>query len=145
MIYREFYSELGNLLYAIAKSDGKINETEVEKLKKIVKDELANLEGSLDEYGADLAYLTEFEFETEDEKIDSAEEAYLSFVTFVKSNEKRVGKKLRTLAIKLAEKIAKAFRGKNKSETEMIKKLKYDLGLTKKEKNQSPIYNQHST
>ena len=39
MIYREFYSELGKLLYAVADIDGVITEKEKKKLKEIVKKE----------------------------------------------------------------------------------------------------------
>lgn len=131
MIYREFYKELGNLLYAIAKADGKISKKEFEELKLLVRKELAAFNGTIDEFGSDLAFFTEFEFEFEDERVESPADAYLSFITFVKANEERVDGKLRHLALRMAEKIAEAFKGKNKSELMMIKNLKKDLGLSK--------------
>lgn len=129
MIYREFYKELGNLLYAIAKSDGKISEKEFEELKSLVRKELVAFNGASDEFGSDLAFFTEFEFEFDEERIESPGDAYQSFITFVKANEERVDNKLRQLAMRMAEKIAEAFKGKNKPELMMIKNLKKDLRL----------------
>lgn len=131
MIYREFYRELGNLLFAVAKADGKINAREFEKLKSLVITELKDLDKSTDEFGSDLAFLTEFEFEFEDEQIQSAQDAYQSFITFVKANEERINKNLRNFSVEIANKIANSFRKRNKAELQMIKNLKKDLGLIK--------------
>lgn len=129
MIYREFYRELGNLLYAMARADGKINNKEVDELRKLVKEELAANDETIDEFGSDLAYLTEFEFEFDDEMVQNSDEAYESFITFVKANDERINEHLRHIAYNTAKKIARAFRGKNKLEAAMLKNLKKGLGL----------------
>lgn len=129
MIYREFYKELGNLLYAVAKADGKVNDKELDKLKSIVRTELGAFEESSDEFGTDLAFFTEFEFEFDEDRTESSKDAYQSFISFVKANEERIDIKLKLLAITLAKKIAEAFKGKNKAEVNLLKNLRKDLGL----------------
>lgn len=143
MIYREYYKELGNLLYAIAKADGQINKKEIETLKSLVRSELKAFDKSTDEFGSDLAFFTEFEFEQEDDRTEKAEDAYESFITFVKANEERINDKLRQLAVRMANKIAEVFRDKNKPELIMLKKLKKDLGFHEplKPKRRKKIYN----
>ena len=131
MIYREFYKELGNLLYAVAKADGTVNAKELEKLKSIVRTEIGEYEGSSDEFGTDLAFFTEFEFVFDEDRAESSMDAYNSFISFVKANEERIDIRLRMLAINLAIKIANAFRGKNKDEKDILKNLREDLGAGK--------------
>ena len=67
MRYKNFYSELGKLLYAVAKADGKISKSEAEAIHKAVKEELVPQETHTDEFGTDAAHFTEIEFEIMDQ------------------------------------------------------------------------------
>ena len=76
MIIRNYYKELGKLLYAVAKADGKINPHEVEELKRIIKSELVPAEKETDEFGTDTAFYIEFEFDIYEEMDIDADVAY---------------------------------------------------------------------
>ena len=48
MNYSKFYTALGDLLYAIAASDRKVQQAEAEEMKRIVSRELIPLETTID-------------------------------------------------------------------------------------------------
>ena len=73
MLYKNFYSELGKLLYAVADIDGVITQAEKKALHEIVKKELVPAEKHTDEFGTDAAYYAEIEFEYLDEEQMDAE------------------------------------------------------------------------
>ena len=62
MILKHYYIELGKLLFAIAKSDAKVQEKEILGFKKLILSELLKLEDSTDQFGTDNAFFSEFEF-----------------------------------------------------------------------------------
>ena len=63
MLNKDFYIIFGKLLYALAKSDGFIQEIEKNKIMELVKDKMVLIEQQNDFSGTDLAYYTEFAFE----------------------------------------------------------------------------------
>ena len=83
MLYKNFYSELGKLLYAVAKADGKITEKEARTIHKTVAEELVPAETATDEFGTDAAHFTEIEFEILQETFASPEEAFNSFINYI--------------------------------------------------------------
>jgi hypothetical protein len=64
MIPKHFYIEFGKVLYALAVADGYISEKEKNAVIQLVKDKLAPLEDVPDQFGTDLAFYTEFAFDT---------------------------------------------------------------------------------
>jgi uncharacterized tellurite resistance protein B-like protein len=131
MITRSYYKELGKLLYAVVKADGKINPHEVQELKKIIKSELVPAEKETDKFGTDAAFYTEFEFEAYEEMDIDTDLAYDSFISFVKEHDNYVTLEMREKAYFIATNVANAFKGKNKAEKNMIHRLKKDLKLNK--------------
>lgn len=131
MITRSYYKELGKLLYAVAKADGKINSHEVKELKKIIKSELVPAEKETDKFGTDTAFYTEFEFEAYEEMDIDADLAYDSFISFVKEHNNYVTLEMREKAYYLATNVSDVFKGKNKAEKDLLTRLKKDLQLNK--------------
>ena len=131
MITRSYYKELGKLLYAVAKADGKINPHEVQELKRIIKSELVPAEKETDKFGTDAAFYTEFEFEAYEDMDIDADLAYDSFISFVKEHNNYVTLEMREQAFYLATIISDAFKGKNTAEKNIIKRLRKDLQLDK--------------
>lgn len=131
MIIRSYYKELGKLLYAVAKADGKINPHEVKELKRIIKSELVPAEKETDKFGTDAAFYTEFEFEAYEELDMDADLAYDSFISFVKEHNNYVTLEMREKAYFLATNVSDAFKGKNKAEKNLITRLRKDLQLNK--------------
>lgn len=119
---QEYYKELGRLLYAIAKVDGKVQQKESEELHRIVKTELLKIADGKDEYDTAIAYTTEFEFDMLREREWSSEEAFESFAEFIR-NRQELSPKLKTLAYRSAEKVADSFHGTNTREAELLERL----------------------
>ena len=127
MIYREFYSELGKLLYAIADIDGFISKKEKRKLLEIVKKELVPVEMLKDEFGTDIAYYSEMEFDFLDGEIGDPESAFESFIDFVEEHHTAFDKKMKNVCMRIAKELAFEYRATNKKEKILIEKLKEKL------------------
>ncbi len=125
--YKQFYKELGRLLYAISSSDGKVRKQEVEALREFVLKELAPFEPSSDSSGMNKAFYTQFEFDDVLKKQISATEAFLDFSNYIKINAKHIDEHLKTSIINAVEKVASAYKKTNKKENEMINKLKQEI------------------
>lgn len=123
MKYQEYYTQLGRLLYAIAKVDGKVQKKELIELRRIVNEELVHLENSTDDFNTDAAFATEFEFEVLQDRGASAEEAFLSFQEFIHINAD-IPPKLKALAYRSALRVADSFHGTNHQEADMLHHLK---------------------
>jgi uncharacterized tellurite resistance protein B-like protein len=124
---KQYYIELGKLLYAIAKADGKVQMEEVHDLHKLVRNVLLKLESKTDEFGTNNAFYTEFEFETMLDKKADMQEAYASFFKFMSENKKHITTPMKNLCISSVEKIADSFDGIVTAEKSFIDKLKMDL------------------
>lgn len=127
MLYKEFYSELGKLLYAVADVDKVITQQEKTELQKIVRNELVPLEKHTDEFGTDAAYYSEMEFDITDDQILDSESAFNSFIDFVTEHHTAFDERMKKVSIHVVEEIASSYRGKNKKEKAIIKKLKNQL------------------
>jgi len=127
MFQKEFYSHLGKLLYAVADIDQVISKEERNALHSIVKKELSPNENNIDEFGTDISYYTEFEFDVLTDQVATSEDTFNSFINFVEENKKHFDSKIKNLTIHLASEIAKAYEGTSKKEEDLIEKLKNKL------------------
>lgn len=134
MLYKEFYAELGKLLYAVADIDGVITQREKRAIKDIVKNELVPKERHMDEFGTDAAFYAEFEFDVLDELYLDPQEALFSFTGFVDEHQTAFDKKLLNVCIRVAERLAYAYHATNKKEKTMLDKLKKKLHSIEKNK-----------
>ena len=123
MIYKEFYTELGKLLYAVAKADGKVGAKEFDAMKLIVRQELVPLENSRDQFGTDNAFYTEMEFEYLEENFGDAISAFDSFIDFIDSHHSAITPDLKVLIERISNKLAASEFGINKKEKSMLDKL----------------------
>jgi len=124
MDHHLFYIELGRLLYAIAKSDGMVQREEWERVIRIVRDELSPLEESLDEYGMDNAFYTEFEFERLVDAQSSVKDAFMSFVSYAKENLDSIPTPYRHVILRAVEKVALAYGGMDETEMALVTRLR---------------------
>lgn len=124
MLYNEFYSELGKLLYAVADIDGVITQAEKKKLYEIVKKELVPAEVHKDGFNTDAAYYSEIEFDYLEEEIGDAETAFNSFIDFIEDHRTAIDAKMQKTCLRVAQELAEAYRKTNKKEMTLIEKLK---------------------
>lgn len=124
---QEFYIETGRLLYAIAKADGNIQESEREKIIQIIKDQLKPSDESHDAFGTENAFYTEFEFERLMDYDVKVRDAFQSFIEFAEDNKEDLTPELRKLILSMVEKVAVVYNGMEDSEQVLIEKLKRKL------------------
>ena len=120
MITKEFYAAFGNLLYALAMSDGAVQQVEKESILKLVKEKLVPLENFKDMNGSDLAHYTIFAFETADDQIESVEDALTQFVDYVKEHEEKLGREQIKVFNSIIKEVAKSYGRVTKKEQEII-------------------------
>lgn len=120
MITKEFYAAFGNLLYALAMSDGALQQAEKECILKLVKEKLVPLENFKDVNGSDLAYYAIFAFETADDQIESVEDALTQFVDYVKEHEEKLGREQIKVFNSIIKEVAKSYGRVTKKEQEII-------------------------
>ena len=124
---KQFYKELGRLLYAVAMADKKIQKKEVKALHEFVSRELALSEPTSDSSGMNQAFYTDFEFEQYASQNISIKEAHDSFMKFLDTNVMEIGPELIDKSVEAIEKIAGSFRKINKKERIMIDKIKGEI------------------
>ncbi len=129
MFYRQFYSELGKLLFGLANVDGSISNKEREALKQLVKTELAPSEKHTDKFGTDAAYYTEMEFDILEDTMMDPEQAFDSFLFFIENHHSAIDDRMRQVTLKVAKKLADKYHRTSKKEKEFIKKLEAKLNL----------------
>lgn len=127
MIFSEFYSEVGKLLYAVADVDGKISQKERDAIHQLVQEELVPIEQSKDDFGTDSAYYTEFEFDVLEEQQIPAQLALQSFLDFIVEHKTAITPELKSASIKVAEKMAAVYYGTNRQEEALLEKIKNEL------------------
>ncbi|MDR9487491.1 hypothetical protein [Salibacter sp.] len=127
MIYKNFYAELGKLLYAVAKSDGKVAEKERKAMhEKVVKD-LVPVENSTDEFGTDSAFYVEMQFESCQEQSADPETCFIDFISYVDDHHSAFDAKLRRATVEIADAVAGAFYNTNSKERDMLERLKHKI------------------
>lgn len=127
--YKQFYKQLGHLLYVVAYSDGEIRKKEVDALREFVLKELAPSEHSSDSSGMNKAFYTQFEFDDIAKSQIPTSEVYASFVEFLNKNASHINSHLKTSIVKAVETVANAYKKTNKKEQEMIDKIMEEIEL----------------
>lgn len=128
MDYKQYYTALGKLVYAIAMADGSIQTEEVNKIFNFVISQLIELEESTGSgKEALLAFNTEKEFHRLRKNNESVKVAYQQFIDFLEENKSDFDEKMKTTCIKLMEKVAIAHNGIEDSEQAMIDMVKNRL------------------
>jgi iron-sulfur cluster repair protein YtfE (RIC family) len=120
MISKEFYTAFGNLLYALAMSDGAVQEVEKNSILKLVKEKLVPLENAKDNMGSDLANYAAFAFETADEQIENVEDALSVFVDYVKEHHENISREQLQVLNAIIKEVAKAYGRVTQKEQEII-------------------------
>ena len=134
MLYKQFYSELGKLLYAVADIDGNISKKEKETLQELVRKELMPLKKGKDEFGTDAASYAQIEFDILDEMITEPEVAFESFMNFIDAHKTAIDKNMIIATRRVAEKIAHVYQRTNKNEEKILKALNNKLNSLLQEK-----------
>jgi hypothetical protein len=127
MDLRELYAEIGKLLYAVADVDGMISRKEKENLHRLIQSRLTQRETHTDEFGTNDAWYAEFEFDVAEEQIMSAEEAFTSFLEYVREHGKDFDPNMRDLCLTLASRMAESYRHTNRKELNLLRQLKEAL------------------
>jgi tellurite resistance protein len=122
MFYEELYPELGRLFYYIAATDGKVQPSEKESLQQLIQSNWKPLEASTDKYGTDQANLIDFAFEYEEAE-GEGENGFQSFEAFYLENKSRFSPDIISNILQTGKAIAAAYRGKNKDEKEVLKRI----------------------
>ncbi|MBL0308332.1 MAG: hypothetical protein IPP77_01110 [Bacteroidetes bacterium] len=127
MVYRQFYSELGKLLYAVADVDGVITQKEKKALKEMVRAELVPEEEHTDKFGTDVAFYAEIEFDILEDSMIEAEDAFESFIQFIENHHSAINQNMRDVILKIAVRLADAYHKTNKKEKALLEKLERKL------------------
>jgi DNA-binding ferritin-like protein (Dps family) len=131
MDYKNFYQQIGNLLYAMSATDGHVRPEELTKIKGLVKQALVPLEDTEDEFGTDAAYFTEFQLDFCCENGLDAKDTYADFASFFREHSNSIKEDKRQLIFKMAAEVGASFNGFNKSELLFLERLKNDLSFDK--------------
>jgi hypothetical protein len=127
MDLREFYAEIGKLLYAVADIDGVISIQEKESLHQLIQSRLTQRETHTDEFGTNDAWYAEFEFDVAEDQIMNAEDAFESFLQYVREHQHGFDTQTRELCVTLAERMAECYRHSNSKELALIRQLREAL------------------
>jgi hypothetical protein len=124
MDYREFYTELGKLLYAVADADGIIRAGEREYLDELIQTRMAHREIHTDEYGTNDAWYARFEFDVAEEQALDPVLAFQSFIEYLDNRKKELTRDTLELCLLLADRLAEACHHTNRPENIMIQQLR---------------------
>ncbi len=124
---KNFYKELGQLLYSVAYADGTVRKQEVEALREFILKDLLPIEFSHDSSGMNHAFYTQFEFEELAEKKTPPQLVFLNFHQYLKDHAAQIDAVRKEAIVKSVEKVAAAYKGINKTEQELIDTLKTEI------------------
>lgn len=127
---KQYYKELGKLVYALAMADGNIQYEEREKLHEFVLKELAAHERSSDSSGMNQAFYVDFEFEASESSHQDLSEAIRSYNHFIQTHAEPSDKMLFQRSVLLLENVATAYTKKKEKDIIHLIKSKID-GLPK--------------
>jgi len=125
--FKEFFVELGKLLYAISLADGKVQEEEVIKVNELIKNELIELSKQTDEFDTNSAFYTAFSFETNFDRSTDIEEALASFLDYLTKNKSFLSNDLLDICLSCVKKVAETVNGIEESEQKVISQLVIDI------------------
>jgi hypothetical protein len=124
---KQFYKELGKLLYSVAYADGKVRKQEVEALKTFVLKELAPAEHSTDASGMNQAFYAQFEFESLEEKHEPPHLVFLKFLNYLRDHKQLMNAFQKESIVKSIQRVADAYKKTNKQEQELIDIIKEEV------------------
>ena len=127
MDLRQLYAEIGKLLYAVADVDGIISKQEKESLHQLIRSRLLQRETHTDEFGTNDAWYAEFEFDVAEEQIMSSEDAFASFLDYVREHQEDFDPRMREICMTLASRLAGSYHHTNRKELKLIGQLKEAL------------------
>jgi hypothetical protein len=124
---KQYYKELGKLIYAIAIADGVIQTEERDKLHQLVLKELTHYEKTYDSSGMNQAFYVDFEFEKMEKEHPKLNGTVKEFNDFVENNLQAGDEKLMKHSLQLMESIANAY--SKKREKSIIEQVKSTTDL----------------
>jgi hypothetical protein len=123
---KQYYKELGKLVYAVAVADGSIQDEEIRTLHQFVMKELASYEPKNDSSGMNYAFYTDFEFQATTEQKPNVEDCISSYTRFVENHFEKGDEALIRRSMKLLEAVAKAYFKQNEKQIISSVKVKLD-------------------
>jgi uncharacterized tellurite resistance protein B-like protein len=124
MLNKDFYITYGKLLYALAKSDGYIQDIERARIMNLIQEKMALIEKQNDFSGTDLAYYTEFAFEAAEDFELTLEDALLEFNAHFKLHHVHFSEEQKRILTEVLEEVATIYGKVTKREVEIIEKFK---------------------
>ena len=124
MLNKEFYITYGKLLYALAKSDGYIQDVERESIMNLIQEKVALIEKQNDFFGTDLAYYIEFAFEAAEDFELSLEDALFEFNAHFRLHRVHFNEEQKRVLMEVLEEVATVYGKVTKKESEIIEKFK---------------------
>lgn len=122
---KQYYKELGKLVYALAISDGVIQENELYKLHETVSKDLAMNESSEDSSGMNQAFYVDFEFDKSVENHLDLNEAIKSYCDFVRMNCEPTDRGLFNRSLVLLKNVSEAYT--DEKEKDIISKISKEM------------------
>jgi len=122
---KQYYKELGKMVYAVAIVDGIIKPKETEALHEFVQKDLANHELNIDSSGMNEAFYVDFEFEASAKKNIDINTAIKSYAKFIHTNYEPGDETLIQRSVKLLETVANTY--KKQKEKEVVQQIKDEI------------------
>lgn len=122
---KQYYKELGKLVYAVSMADGIIQPEEEQTIHEFVLKHLADHEASTDSSGMNQAFYVDFEFEDSAEKHTDSSKAIQEFSAFLHKSFEPGDEKLVRLSFELIEKVAMAYQ--KAKERQMISEIRSEI------------------
>lgn len=119
---KQYYKELGKMVYAVAIADGVIKPEEIEVLHEFVREDLALNEVHIDSSGMNEAFYVDFEFENSARINMDINTIIKSYVKFISTYYEPGDEKLIQRSVKLLETVANAYT--RKKEKEIVQQIK---------------------
>ena len=113
------YYAMGEIAYAVAMADGRIQNDEIKKLHGILVSELTPLEEGVD--------IAEIIFQVLKKDLTDAETAYQSAMHQIKLNSQYVSPEMKLNFLHVAEKVSKAFPPALHAEKKLIVRFRNDI------------------
>lgn len=112
-------------MYAIAMSDGNIQENEIYTLHDSVLKDLAINEQSADSSGMNQAFYVDFEFDESIKRKPDLNEILKSYVHFIKMNSEPVDRDLMSRSLQLLEDVSNAYT--DEKEKDIISRISKEM------------------
>lgn len=119
-----FYEKLAYLFYAIADSDGKVNNKELYKLHEEVVLIWKSIDNSQDEFNTDLAFEIEAIFEWLEDNRYSYKDAYKEFTDYAREHKQLFDAMVKEKIMHTCTNIASVFKSINHAEENILHSLK---------------------